>query len=719
MTTISAALLSGLSGLRAAQAGLSVASQNIANAATPGYVRAELSLAPVATIGTGGGVDVTGVHRAADRFLAIASQIAEGVRGAASARADLMERAQASFGDPTGGPSMFTALDGFWSSLGLIAIDPSSDVRRGDTVSGLQAVLDEVRRVGGVIQELIVEADTRIADKVSEAQSLIDQIAALNNEISLNRRSGANVTGAENAQSALIDELSALLDIRVTPAPDGGVHVRTNGGALLVGVDAAQLSYTPTGSPFGAHGFIALNPQLGTQANIEPFLGSGEIKGLIDARDRDLVGLAEALGGFAGALADTLNQVHNENVSSPAASQLIGRQTGLLGTDALNFTGRATVGVVDATGALQERLAIDFDALTITAEAPAGVYNFAGGTINSFVTALNAALAAATPAGSATFVDGALALNVGAGGGVTVQQDAANPSDRAGRGFSHFFGLNDLVSRPTPLFFEAGLSGTDLHGFAAGGTLSYEIRDSAGRFIAQRDISISGALAGAGSDWDDLVAALNTAGAGIGEFATFALNGATGRIEMTPAAGFQVLPLGDTTVRGATGVSFSSLHGLSGASTAGRAVELDVNARVAANSALLGVGRADLSVALGQRAVEGGDSRGSAALADARNTVLSFPGAGALGAQTASLANLAARLGGEAGRLAAEAKRTAAGAVTIAAAASDRRTELEGVSLDDELLRMTTFQNAYAASARVIQAATEMLDILMTLGLRR
>jgi flagellar hook-associated protein 1 FlgK len=51
-------------------------------------------------------------------------------------------------------------------------------------------------------------------------------------------------------------------------------------------------------------------------------------------------------------------------------------------------------------------------------------------------------------------------------------------------------------------------------------------------------------------------------------------------------------------------------------------------------------------------------------------------------------------------------------------AAADRRTTVEGVTIDDELMRMTIYQNAYAASARVIQAATEMLDVLMSIGYR-
>ena len=33
------------------------------------------------------------------------------------------------------------------------------------------------------------------------------------------------------------------MDVRVTPLSEGSVHVRTSGGALLVGVTAARLSY--------------------------------------------------------------------------------------------------------------------------------------------------------------------------------------------------------------------------------------------------------------------------------------------------------------------------------------------------------------------------------------------------------------------------------------------------------------------------------------------
>ncbi len=718
MVGLTSVLLAGLSGLRASQTGLGVTSNNIANANTPGYVRTGVTLAPRSQLGAGAGVEVTGVQRAADRFLATAAYIAQAARGASAARADILARAQANFGDPASNSSMFARLDSFWSALTEIGVDPSSALRRTDAVSALQSTYAEIHRIGQSLQALIVEADERIADAVSEAQSLMNRIAQLNDEIRLTKRAGADSTGAENAQSALIDELSALLDVRVTPQLDGGVHVRTSGGALLVGVAAATISYTPNASPNAAHGVISLNPGLGTQSNLEPFLAGGEIKGLLQARDQDLAGLVEALGGFAGALADAINQVHNENASAPAISQMIGRQTGLLATDAIGFTGNAVLAVTNPLGILAEQLTLNFYPKPITPQPPADVLSFAAGTVADFTAALNAALSAATPAGTASFTGGVLSLNVGSAGGLIVQQDPADPSARGGRGFSHFFGLNDLVSRPTPLFFESGVQGADLHGFASGGSITYDIRDSAGRAVTTRTVTISGALAGAGADWDDLLAALNATGTGLGEYGAFSLDPASGRISFAANPAFKVSLVSDSTQRGATGVSFTSLHGLSESATSGRALEVNVNTIVAANPSRLAVGRPDLTAALGERVVEAGDNRGASALVAARDAVRGFPAAGVLTAQSTTLASYAARLGGEAARLAADAQRSADGAYAVSVAANDRRAQVEGVSLDDELLKMTTYQNAYAASARVIQAATEMLDVLMAIGYR-
>ena len=716
MVGLTQVLLAGLTGLRASQTGLAVVSQNIANANTPGYVRTEMALTPRTQLGAGAGVAVEGIKRAADRFLSTASYIASAASGAASARADLLERAQANFGDPASPSSMFARLDDFWSALTDLGVDPASSLRRSEAVNNLEMMFSEVQRIGQSLQDLIAESDQRLSDSVDEAQNLINRIAEMNHEIRLNKRTGADSSGAENVQSALIDQLSALLDVRVTAAPDGGVQVRTSGGALLVGVAAARLNYTPGNPQAGVFSTITMNEDIGAFSNLEPYIMGGSIKGLLEVRDKDLPGLAEALGGFAAALGDTMNAVHNENTSSPAASVLTGRQTGLLGTDAMGFTGQATLGVVDGGGVLRQRLTIDFDAGQIIGEAPAAVYNFAD-TIDGFVGALNTALGASNPAGGASFSGGVMSINAGTGG-LVVQQDAGDPANRAGRGFSHFFGLNDLVARPTPFFFENGIQAADPLGMDADGEMQFEGRDAAGRVVANRTIAITGGLAAPGATWDDLVWELNAVGSGVGEYGAFALDANTGRLAFTPNGQFQVSLQYDSTQRGATGVSVSALHGLSDANNARRAMETHVDSAILADPGLLAVGRPNLGADLGDRIVEAGDNRGAAALVGAKDKVRSFEAAGVMTAQSATLAIYASRLGGEAGRLSAAAERAAQGAEAVSAAANDRRAEVESVSLDDELMKMTTYQNAYAASARVIQAAKEMIDVLMAIGYR-
>jgi len=715
MSSLSSIIHTGLTALQASQAGLQVATQNIANANTEGYVRTEVNFTPLTQWGAASGVAFGAVTRAADRFLAAASFSAQSTLGGAQARSEFLARAQSTFGDPASDTSLFASFDKVWDAFIELGVDPSSALRRDQAVSSLETLFSHIRSASEDIQALISEADERVSAAVSEAQSLINQIEALNKEIRLTRSSGADATAVENAQSAVIDKLSLLLDIRVSPVAEGGVHVRTSGGAQLVGEKAATISYTASGVPFAPYSAISYSVGDGAPSNLEPFLQGGEIKGLIDARDGELRQLAESLGGLAASLADALNAAHNENASFPAVSELVGRQTGLLSTDALNFTGEAVIGIVDSGGSLRQRLTIDFDAGAVIAEDPAGSFAFSN-TIGSLASALDLALGAAAPSGDAAFANGRLSLTVDGGGGIVIQQSQTDPSARLGRGFSHFFGLNDIAARDTPLFFETGGAASDPHGLLAGGALDFLVTGASGRVVAEPSLAISGALTAAGSSWTSLVAALNDPTTGLGQYATFSYDTTEGRLAWTPKTGFAVALTGDTTSRGDTSVSASSLFGLGPQAGAARAVEINVADAIASDPARLAVARPDLSAAIGDKIIEAGDNRGANALAQARNTSRQFAANGVMSQQTASLSTYVSRFAGAVGRLSADAERAAAGAQALSTAAADRRSQVEGVSIDDELVRMTTFQNAYAAASRLIQAANEMYAILLQLG---
>src|SRR3546814_5943161 len=78
------------------------------------------------------------------------------------------------------------------------------------------------------------------------------------------------------------------------------------------------------------------------------------------------------------------------------------------------------------------------------------------------------------------------------------------PGTRSGMGFSHFFGMNDLVRTGTDPLLPAGFGLGDAHGFPAGQSVEFAIRDSAGRTVARETLSTS-----VGPTVGDLVADLN------------------------------------------------------------------------------------------------------------------------------------------------------------------------------------------------------------------
>lgn len=708
----------GLSGLQAAQAGLRVTSQNIANANTPGYVRAELQLTN-ATVGGQGGVQIDGVRRAADMFLARVTQQATGASAGAQVRAETLDRAQALFGDPTDTTSLFTALDRVFAGFAEVSLDPGSTIRRASAADNIDRFFSTLNTTAQGLQDLIREVDSRVSDTVARAQGHLDTIAQLNIQISQATVDGADSSTAQNAVGLVVDDLAKILDIRVTSARNGGVEIRTTAGLLLVGEGASRLSHQPAVNDYASHNHVELIDASGSSYPLDAALRTGELKGLIDARDNDLKGMAEALGGFAAAVAEAFNIVHNENASAPAAPSLVGRQTGLAATDSLNFTGESVIGLFNAAGVLVDRLSIDFDAGTVTRASTSTTLSFIDqigpNGADGLVDRLNTLLGA-VGGGSAAFADGVLTLNGGANG-VVVQQSAADPSDRAGRGFGHFFGLNDLIRRDDPGFFEAGAAVTDAHRLIGGRSMVFRIMDSFGAVAAERTVSISGALAAAGSTWGDLVTQLNATGtAGIGQFADVIFDAAQGRMVITPKPGYGVEMVLDDTARQDNGVSVSALFGMSHIARASRAGEFAVRSDVASNPDRLSLARPDLSVALNTRVLEAGDTRGAIALNAVRDMPQPIPGAGLMSAQNASLSTYAARFGGEIGRRALQAEREANASTAVATAAIDRRSSVEGVSIDDELVMLTTYQQSYAASARVIQAATEMIEILMRLG---
>ncbi|HSV03912.1 MAG TPA: flagellar hook-associated protein FlgK [Phenylobacterium sp.] len=697
--SLSTVLDTATSGLMAAQTGLRTVSDNIANVNTPGYVRKQVDQQQLDVAGVGMGVQVIGIQRVTDQYLQLASLTAGSQASQWDAYSQYLDNAQSLFGDPSSSSFFFNKLDDVYSAFAASANDPSNNLLRTQALANVQDFLSEADRINSQLGQLGSTVDTRVNADVDQANGLLQQISKLNGDISRANLVQADASGAENIQSQLLDQLSSLMSIKVAQRDGGGVDVRSPEGVLLAGDTAATLAYNASDS---TPGYITAT-QPGVGSNPQPIqISSGEVRGLLDLRDSKLPGISDELGEFVSRATDALNAAHNASSATPPPATLTGRDTGLdLPTAVSGFTGQTTVAIVNSAGVVQRTVAIDFDAQTMSVNGGAATATSPA----SFLADLNTALGGA---GSATYVNNQLSIGASGGNGVAVDEDT---SMKAGRAFSQFFGLNDLVRSSGFTNYETGLSATDPHGFTAGGTVTFRLAQPDGKPI--RDVTVTMPAA---PQMSDLIAALNNTTTGVGLYGAFSLD-PNGLLSFTasPPTNASLSVVDDNTQRGAGGPSFSQLFGVGVVQRSARASQFQVDPALLANPQLLALGKLDLTVAAGTPALRPGDGSGAVALSQAGDATATFQAAGSLGQVSTTISRYASEFGGAVGRDAAAAETQKQAAAAVQTEAVNRRQSVESVNLDEELVHLQTYQQAFSASARMIQATKDLFDVLMNM----
>ena len=699
--SLNAIMNTATSGLATAQTQLRVVSDNVSNVNTPGYVRKIADQQTMTSQGMGSGVEVARIRLATDRFLQAASLNAGAESARQGVRYELYDRIQSLFGDP-GGDGFFSKVDSVFSAFAASAEDPTSSPRRQEALFRTQALFDEASRIGKQIQAVREDADGRIQSAVEKTNSLLTQIEGLNLEIARATAVNGDASGAETAQAALIGQLAELMDIRVAVRPVGGVSIRTGLGTMLAGEGAATLGYNRAGTVTGETAFneIWVTEPGGQKRSLLDSVTSGEIKGLVELRDVEAPAAAERLAELVSHMADELNRAHNANSAVPAPTSLTGRNVGQSFETAIaGFTGRTTVAVTNAAGVVQSRADIVFSGGTMTVNgAPADPSNF--------LTVLDGQLAGAT----VSFADGRLSITATAPNGVAIADDATTPSAKADRGFSHYFGLNDLISTDRPAFYDNGLTVNSLHGFSAGEDLTFRFTGENGGKLRDIEVEIPVGATSVGQ----LIDRLNDPAAGIGRFGAFSL-AADGSLSFTgygnPPPTLSVLA--DTTTQIPSGVSVTELFGIGGGVRSSRADGFSLRTDIRQTPSRLALAQLNLSVAPPAASLSPGDGRGALTLADAGERSANFQPAGDSSGGSISVSRYASELSGEIGGKAAAAKNRQQTAGALYTEATARQTAHEGVNLDEELVLMTTYQQAFNASARLIQACKDMYDTLL------
>jgi flagellar hook-associated protein 1 FlgK len=701
---------SAISALQTNQAALNVVSNNVSNLNTPGYARRVVNETTLAADGQLTGVDIASVQRVTNQFLQQEQLAAGGTSSQYDTMASLFSQLNGLLGGPGDNQSLATQLTNLSSAFATASQAPSSSASRTGMMNALNGLASSFSSVSSTISSLQNQVDQQVVNSVGSTNTLIQQIYQLNSQIKTANAGGDQASALLDQRDTALNNLAQVMGIKTSTNSDGSVNVSTTDGVNLVSNTYAQLAYSG-GAQGGSYGNITIqdvNPAngnlLGSPQALDSHLSSGSLKGMIDMRDQVLGGLSQTLGNLAQQTALAFNAQSNANAAYPPPTSLTGRDTGLLSTDALNFSGKTTIAVTNSSGNLVSRIDVDFGAGTLSVDG--GAAQSIGTTIGSFTTALNTALGAN---GSASFSNGQLSIAATGSNGVLVQDPAGSPSTRGETSFSQFFGLNDLFQAQVPSVTATGLSAADSSGIAAGGTITLALKGPDGDIAKNVSITTT-----AGQTVGNVISALNTA---LGGAATLTLNG-DGSISTANSAlypGYSLNVTGDTTQRGTTGVSFTQLFGLGANAQAQEASGFSVTPAVTNNPALVGYATPGITAGTvaGDTIVSAGDNSGAIALENVITTSQSFKAAGGIAAQTASLSDYAATFY--------QNLSTQSNAVTTnQTTQDDRLTEANsrvssnsGVNLDEELTNLSTYQQAYAAGARILTTVDQLYQTLL------
>ena len=400
------ALSTAMSGLSAAQAGLTVTAGNIANVSTPGYVVRTPDLIETSA-GSGVGVQSDAINRELDRF--VQQQLRTETSGGAYAdlRANFFQKLQQTYGQP-GSSAAFDALfNSFTGAVQALSTSPDSSAARAAVLSSAQMLAGQVNSMTAGIQGLRSQADQGIAADVELANQALARIAAANRQLAANPSSDNTAAALADQRDQAIDQLAKLMDIRVVVGGNNQVSVFTGSGYQLVGAEASQLAFTRSGSVTATEQWSA-DPSKRTLDSIRLIspggdstdlltngaIRSGELAAYVGMRDQTLVAAQQQVDAFAAQLARALSD--RTTAGSPVtsggqsgftvdtANLLPGNTITLSFTDATNTSRKVTIVRVDDPGALPLPPSGDPNAAVI------GV-NFSAG-MSSVVTQLNAAL---------------------------------------------------------------------------------------------------------------------------------------------------------------------------------------------------------------------------------------------------------------------------------------------------------------------------------------
>jgi flagellar hook-associated protein 1 FlgK len=287
-------------GLANINLGLTLISQNVANASTPQYATEIATQRSLAAAGQESGVQSGLVVLATDP--AVQAQVSSAVSQNAAAQTTssalaTIEPVLGTVGQSNDLGSLLTAVQSAFSTL---LNDPSSALQQSSVVQSAGALAQGINSLAATYAQARQAAQNSLVNEVSQLNTALGTIGALNAQISSLQSIGQSTADLQNQQAQAENTVATLIDARFATQPNGTVLVMTANGSQLPtntpnplsisGATTGPTTYYPGG---GLPGIM-----LGS-ADVTSQLSGGSIGANLTLRDQTMPAYQATLDEFA------------------------------------------------------------------------------------------------------------------------------------------------------------------------------------------------------------------------------------------------------------------------------------------------------------------------------------------------------------------------------------------------------------------------------------
>lgn len=336
MSNLLGMMWTGVSGLNAAQTGISVTGNNIANMKTENYSKQTVELVtkkPQYTYNgaIGKGVDVQSIRREYDDLLAKSVRNSNSNYQYYNSMSTTLQNAMLYFNELESGSGLGDALKDYfnaWQDLSNSAPDDTSEslTKRTVLVEAADTLAMKIRDGYQYLEDARTQCDTNIQTEVDAINEITTQIAQLNKEIVSAEAMGQPANELRDMRDGLLDDLAEKTQISTYLREDGSVSVYMN-GQTLVDNGTAHILFTEKDPENDNHLKIMWktdNPN-SKPIDMTSFMKGGVIAAQLEVRDNQLKQYQTDLNEMAKKVIEETNRIHATGVGLDKATEYTGK----------------------------------------------------------------------------------------------------------------------------------------------------------------------------------------------------------------------------------------------------------------------------------------------------------------------------------------------------------------------------------------------------------